>query len=79
MGLTLSLVEGQPPGTQGHAQIVAWPLHNRMYPAGSPIPFAQGTWLGPCPAWGGLECCAWREGPGEPDPHCTAAEAALTA
>lgn len=35
MGLILSLVKGQPPGTQGHAQIVARLLQNTMYPARS--------------------------------------------
>lgn len=41
MGLTWSLVGGHSPGTQGHAQIVAWLLQNIMCSAWSPHPICS--------------------------------------
>lgn len=70
-GLTLSLVEGRPPGTQGHARIAALLLQNTMDPAWSLAGILQ--------PGGGLECVPGLRVPGESGPQPTPVEAELTA
>lgn len=79
MGLTLSLVEGQPPGTQGHAQITGGYCRTQCIQLGALAHLLMEPGWDTLQPGGGLERCAWGKGPRESDPHRTAAEAELTA
>lgn len=79
MGLTLSLVEGQPPGTQEHAQIARGYCRTQCIQLGALAHLLMEPGWDTLQPGGGLERCAWGKGPGESDPHHTAVEAELTA
>lgn len=79
MGLTSSLVEGQPPEHKNMPRSWLGYCRTQSIQLGAPSHLLMEPGWDALQPGGGLECCAWGKGPGESDPHRTAAEAELTA